>query len=48
MVMAAMRSAPEIARVDISRETGLSPATVTSLTSDLMAAGLLEDAPGQA
>lgn len=48
LVMAAMRSAPEIARVDISRETGLSPATVTSLTSDLITAGLIEDAPGQA
>ncbi len=46
LVMAVMRSAPEIARVDISRQTGLSPATVTSLTSDLMAAGLIEDAPG--
>ncbi|QHQ37379.1 ROK family protein [Algicella marina] len=44
--MAAMRSAPEIARVDISRQTGLSPATVTAVTSELILAGLIEDAPG--
>ena len=45
LVLETMRATPEIARIDISRETGLSPATVTSVTSELMSAGLIEEVP---
>lgn len=44
-VMSLVRSESEIARVEISRRTGLSPATVTALTSDLMSAGMIEGMP---
>lgn len=37
-----IRQAGEIARVDISKATGFSPATVTAITTELLAAGLIE------
>lgn len=41
--MAAIRNHSRIARVDIARETGISAATVTSITADLVAEGLVEE-----
>ncbi|TFL16110.1 ROK family transcriptional regulator [Jannaschia formosa] len=41
-VLAAIRRAGAIARVDIARETGISAATVTALTAELLAEGLIE------
>ncbi|MEM9429779.1 MAG: ROK family transcriptional regulator [Pseudomonadota bacterium] len=45
LVLEAVRSRPRIARVEVSRRTGLSPPTVTSVTADLIAAGLLAEMP---
>lgn len=42
-VLAVIRKAEQIARIDIAQETGVSPATVTALTSELLAAGLIEE-----
>lgn len=42
-VIAAIRKAEEIARIDIAQRTGFSPATVTSVTSELLSAGLIEE-----
>lgn len=42
-VIAAIRKAGEIARIDIAGNTGFSPATVTSITSELLTAGLIEE-----
>lgn len=42
-VIDSIRAAGNIARIDISRETGISPATVTSITSELLSAGLIEE-----
>jgi len=42
-VFAEIRQNPSIARVDIARSTGLSPATVTSITSGMIAAKLIEE-----
>ncbi len=42
-MLAAVRGGGEVARVSIVRETGLSPATVTSITADLLSEGLLEE-----
>ena len=42
-VLAVIRKAGQIARIDIAQETGVSPATVTALTSELLAAGLIEE-----
>ena len=42
-VLEAIRSAGAIARIDIAGQTGVSPATVTAITSDLIAAGLVEE-----
>ncbi|WP_380056830.1 ROK family protein [Falsihalocynthiibacter sp. SS001] len=42
-VISAIRKAAEIARIDIAKKTGFSPATVTSITSELLAAGLIEE-----
>ena len=38
-----IRTAGRIARIDIARETSVSPATVTAITSELLAAGLIEE-----
>ena len=40
-VLDAIRSAGQIARIDISHQTGLSPATVTTVTAELLQAGLI-------
>jgi predicted NBD/HSP70 family sugar kinase len=47
-VLRAIRSAGRLARVEIARRTGISPATVTALTAELLAEGLIErtGAPG--
>lgn len=42
-IMAAIRNGKRTARVDIARETGISAATVTSITADLVAEGLVEE-----
>ncbi|THH38591.1 ROK family transcriptional regulator [Aliishimia ponticola] len=42
-VLETIRRVGKIARIDIAQETGLSPATVTAATSDLMNAGLIEE-----
>lgn len=42
-VFAAIRSAGRIARVDLARITGISPATVTALTAELLREGLIEE-----
>ncbi len=42
-VFDAIRQAGRIARIDIARQTNVSPATVTAITSELMAAGLIEE-----
>lgn len=41
-VLGAIRAAKKIARIDISQRTGLSPATVTAITAELLKAGLIE------
>lgn len=41
--MDSIRSAGEIARIDIAEATGFSPATVTAITSELLNAGLIEE-----
>ncbi|MGR3812804.1 MAG: ROK family protein [Cognatishimia activa] len=41
--MDSIRSAGEIARIDIADATGFSPATVTAITSELLNAGLIEE-----
>ena len=38
-----IRAEGQTARVDIARDLGISPATVTTLTADLMARGLIEE-----
>lgn len=40
-VLDAIRNAGQIARIDISHQTGLSPATVTTVTAELLQAGLI-------
>ncbi len=42
-ILAAIRRLELTARVDIARETGISAATVTSITADLVAEGLVEE-----
>ncbi|MGI3185651.1 ROK family transcriptional regulator [Nioella aestuarii] len=42
-VFEAIRQAGRIARIDIARETQVSPATVTAITSELLTAGLIEE-----
>ncbi|MEL7302176.1 MAG: ROK family protein, partial [Pseudomonadota bacterium] len=43
-VLRCVRRAREISRTGVAELTGLSPATVTAIASDLMSAGLLEEA----
>jgi len=42
-VVSVIRSAGQIARIDIAQETGVSPATVTAITAELIRAGLVEE-----
>jgi len=42
-VVEVIRNAGQIARIDIAQKTGVSPATVTAITSDLIGAGLIEE-----
>lgn len=42
-VFDAIRASGRIARIDIARQTCVSPATVTAITSELLAAGLIEE-----
>ncbi|MCA0858968.1 ROK family transcriptional regulator [Phaeobacter italicus] len=42
-VFDAIREAGQIARIDIAQVTRISPATVTAITADLIAAGLIEE-----
>lgn len=42
-VLDTIRSSEGIARIDIAEATGVSPATVTSITADMLAAGLIEE-----
>ncbi|MGR3455290.1 ROK family protein [Pseudooceanicola sp.] len=42
-VLETIRAAGRIARIDIAKEAGSSPATVTAITSELLAAGLIEE-----
>lgn len=42
-VLHAIRSAGSIARIDIARKTQVSPATVSTITSELLGAGLIEE-----
>jgi predicted NBD/HSP70 family sugar kinase len=46
-VLDTIRSAGQIARIDIAQATGFSPATVTAITSEMISAGLIEEAPGE-
>lgn len=47
-VLDTIRSTGPIARIDIAESTGFSPATVTAITADLFAAGLIVEVPLQA
>ncbi len=42
-VVSVIRAAGQIARIDIAQETGVSPATVTAITAELIRAGLIEE-----
>ncbi len=42
-ILAAIRNLGQTARVDIARDTGISAATVTSITADLVEEGLVEE-----
>lgn len=42
-VMSGIRKAGRVARVDLAADTGLSPTTVTTITSELIRAGLIEE-----
>lgn len=42
LVLDTIRREKEIARIDIARATGISPATVTAITNELLTAGLIE------
>lgn len=44
-VLSTIRNSAPVARIDIANTTGLSPATVTSITADLILRGLLEEIP---
>lgn len=43
LVVSVIRSAGQIARIDIAQATGVSPATVTAITAELIGAGLVEE-----
>lgn len=44
-VFACIRQSAPVARIDIAKSTGLSPATVTSITAELIAKDLIEEIP---
>jgi predicted NBD/HSP70 family sugar kinase len=46
LVLEALRKAGPSARVELGRHTDLSPATITSITSDLIAEGLIQEGGG--
>ena len=43
LVLEALRQNGTLARIDLGRHTGLSPATVTSITAQLIAEGVLQE-----
>ncbi len=43
IVLSVIRDHSPMARIDIARNTGLSPATITSITADLLARGLISE-----
>ena len=43
LVFSAIRQTSPVPRIDIAKATGLSPATVTSITADLIAKGLIQE-----
>lgn len=43
LVFSVLRRAERVARIDIARETQISPATVTSITAEFISAGLIEE-----
>lgn len=45
LIFAAIRSAAPVARIDIAKSTGVSAATVTTITAELIARGLIEEVP---
>ena len=45
MVFSAIRQTSPVPRIDIAKATGLSPATVTSITADLITRGLIQEVP---
>ncbi|WP_368484069.1 ROK family protein [Phaeobacter sp. HF9A] len=42
-ILDVIRTTESIARIDIAKATGMSPATVTSITAELLSAGLIEE-----
>ena len=48
LVLEALRQNGTLARIDLGRQTGLSPATVTSITAQLIAEGVLQELDHQA
>lgn len=46
LVFTVIQQQSPVARIDIAAQTGLSPATVTSITADLLAKGLVSEVPG--
>lgn len=48
LVLSTLRRLAPIARVDLGTATDLSPATITSITADLMSEGLIEAVTGEA
>ncbi len=46
-ILDTIRQAGAIARIDIANRSGVSPATVTAITSELLAAGLIEEVASQ-
>lgn len=45
ILLAAIRKADSIARIDVARQTGISQATVTTVTAELLRDGLIEEVP---
>ncbi|MDX5595178.1 ROK family transcriptional regulator [Pseudovibrio sp. SPO723] len=44
LIFSQLRKSGQLARIDLSKETGLSPATVTTITAEMMEEGLIEEA----
>ena len=47
LVLDTLRRHGQLARIELGRETGLSPATVTTITAQLIAEGVLQELQGQ-